>query len=132
MDKTFVSRKPIYASNVALHAYELVSQPREHRGPLPTAAELDTLRDDLGTFTEDRLDQIVGDRQAFVNVSREAVIAGHCLSLSKRRVVLEVLDDIVSDTAFTDSITPKAVPRVTLVPTWGSSRNTMSPNCCWA
>ena len=104
MKKPHVSRKPIYKSNVRLRAYALVSQPREHRGPLPTAGELDTLRDDLGTFTEDRLDQIVGDHQAFVSVSREAVIAGHCLSLSKRRVVLEVLDDIVSDTAFTDAL----------------------------
>jgi EAL and modified HD-GYP domain-containing signal transduction protein len=57
---------------------------------------LDTLREDLSTFSEVGLNQIVGDHQAIVTVSRDAVIAGYCLSLSKHRVVLEVFDDIVS------------------------------------
>ncbi len=104
MEKTYVSRKPIYGSNVSVHAYELISQPRERSNPLPTAIDLDTLRDDLGTFSEVGLDQIVGDHQAFVNVSREAVIAGYCLSLSKHRVVLEVLSEIISDPALTDGL----------------------------
>ena len=99
MEKTYITRKPIYESNEALHSYEIVAQTREAIGSLPTAADLDTLRDDMGTFSEVGLNQIVGDHQAFVNVSRDAVIAGYCLSLSKHRVVLEVLDDIVSDPA---------------------------------
>ena len=97
MEKTYITRKPIYQSNEALHSYEIVAQPRLGIGSLPTAADLDTLREDLGTFSEVGLNQIVGDHHAFVNVSRAAVIAGYCLSLSKHRVVLEVLDDIVSD-----------------------------------
>ena len=95
---------PIYESNVALHAYELVSQPRDEGSPHPPAAELDALRDELGTFSEVGLDQIVGNHQAFVDVSHDAVMAGYCLSLSKQRVVLEVLDDIVSDPAFKDEL----------------------------
>jgi len=99
MEKTYITRKPIYESNEAVHSYEIVAQTREAIGSLPTAADLDTLREDLGTFSEVGLNQIVGDHKAFVNVSRDAVIAGYCLSLSKHRVVLEVLDDIVSDPA---------------------------------
>ena len=95
---------PIYESNVALHAYELVSQPRDEGSPHPPSAELDALRDELGTFSEVGLDQIVGNHQAFVDVSHDAVMAGYCLSLSKQRVVLEVLDDIVSDPAFKDEL----------------------------
>ena len=104
MDKTYVSRKPIYESNATVHAYKLIAQPRERSNPLPTAHDLDTLRDDLGTFSEVGLDQIVGNHQAFVNVSREAVIAGYCRSLSKHRVVLEVLPGIVLDPALTDGL----------------------------
>ncbi len=104
MEKGYVSRMPIYESNVALHAYELVSQPRDEGSPHPSAAELDALRDELGTFSEVGLDQIVGNNQAFVDVSHDGVMAGYCLSLSKQRVVLEVLDDIVSDPAFKDEL----------------------------
>ncbi len=99
MEKTYVSRIPIYESNVALHAYEVLSQTRESSGSVPTPTELDIIREDLGTFSDVGLNQIVGNQQAFVDVSRDAVVAGYCLSLSKHRVVLEVLDDIVSDPA---------------------------------
>ena len=104
MEKPYVSQKPIYRSNVALHAYELVSQTREGSGSLATAQDLDTLRDDLRTFSEIGLEQIVGDQQVFVNVSRDAVIAGYCLSLSKHRIALEILDDIVSNPARKDEL----------------------------
>ena len=104
MEKTYVSRKPIYESNVRLHAYELVSQPREGVNSFPTVADLETVRADLGTFSEVGLDQIVGDQQAFVDLSREAVLAGYCLSLSKNRVILEILDDIVSDPELRDEL----------------------------
>ena len=35
-----------------------------------------------------------------------------------------------SDTAFTDSIVPKARPLVSVAPTSGSSTYTTSPSCC--
>ena len=41
----------------------------------------------------------MGAKQVFVGVRREAILAGYCESLSKQRVVLKVLDDIVSDSA---------------------------------
>ena len=87
-----------------LHAYDLVSQPREISNSPPTAEELETLRIDLDAFSEVGLDQIVGGRQAFVNISREAVLSGYCESLSKGRVVLAVLDDLVSDSTLKDEL----------------------------
>lgn len=129
VEKTFVSRQPIYDSTVQVHAYELVSQPRQ-RNPLPTVDELETLRADLGTFTDVGLDQIVGAQQAFVGVRREAVLAGHCEFLSKHRVVLKVLDDIVSDPALRvglEKLASKgyriAVPNPTAEPLNGSHRS---------
>ena len=129
VEKTFVSRQPIYDSTVQVHAYELVSQPRQ-RNPLPTVDELETLRADLGTFTDVGLDQIVGVQQAFVGVRREAVLAGHCEFLSKHRVVLKVLDDIVSDPALRvglEKLASKgyriAVPNPTAEPLNGSHRS---------
>ena len=37
-----------------------------------------------------------------------------------------------SETAFTDSTTPKVFMAVTLAPTFGSSTKTTSPSCSWA
>ena len=97
VETNYVSRQPIYGSNVQLHAYALVSQSRERGNGLPTVDELETLQGDIQTFSDVGLDQLVGDQLAFVALPREAVLAGCCESLSKRRVVLKILDDIVSD-----------------------------------
>ena len=104
METTYVNRKPICTSNVTLHAYELNSQPREDRRSVLTGEEFEALHADLGTFSDVGLDQIVGDHPAFVNLSRDAVVSRYCLSLSKHRVVLEILDDIVSDTALKNEL----------------------------
>ncbi len=64
----------------------------------------DQLRADLGTFSDVGLDQIAGDNLAFVAVSREAMVGGFCDALSKQRVVLEVLGNIVFDDEFHDAL----------------------------
>ena len=104
MDKAFVSRKPIYESSMALHAYDLVSQPRTISNSPPTDEELATVRADLDAFSEVGLDQIVGDHRAFVNVSRDAVVSGYCKSLSKQRVVLVMPEDIGVEPTLNDEL----------------------------
>ncbi len=102
MEKTFVSRHPIYESHVNLLAYELQSQNRVANGNGPIDSE--TIKADLSTFSDVGLDHIAGDHLAFVNVSREAVLGGHCDALSKQRVVLEVLSDVVFDESLRDGL----------------------------
>ena len=102
MEKTFVSRHPIYESHVNLLAYELQSQNRVANGNGPIESE--AIKADLSTFSDVGLDHIAGDHLAFVNVSREAVLGGHCDALSKQRVVLEVLRDIVFDESLRDGL----------------------------
>ncbi len=102
MEKTFVSRHPIYESHVNLLAYELQSQNRVANGNGPIDSE--TIKADLSTFSDVGLDHIAGDHLAFLNVSREAVLGGHCAALSKQRVVLEVLSDVVFDESLRDGL----------------------------
>ena len=102
MEKTFVSRHPIYESHVNLLAYELRSQNRVANGN--GAIDSETTKADLRTFSDVGLDHIAGNHLAFVNVSREAVLGGHCDALSKQRVVLEVLRDIVFDESLRDGL----------------------------
>ncbi len=101
-DKTFVNRQPIYGAHVNLLAYELLSQVRANTVDEPVDA--DQLRADLGTFSEVGLDHIAGGHLTFVGVSREAILGGFCDALSKQRVVLEVLGDIVFDEQLHDSL----------------------------
>ena len=101
-DRVFVNRQPIYGAHFNLLAYELLSQVRQTTLNEPVGA--DQLRADLGTFSEVGLDQIAGDHLAFVAVSREAIVGGFCDALSKRRVVLEVLGNIVFDDEIHDAL----------------------------
>ena len=102
MDRVFVNRQPIYGAHFNLLAYELLSQVRTTTLNEPVGA--DQLRADLGIFSEVGLDQIAGDHLAFVAISREAIVGGFCDALSKQRVVLEVLGNIVFDDELHDAL----------------------------
>jgi len=47
----------------------------------------------VNALTEIGLDQVVGDRPAWINVSRDFVLAGLARALPAERVVLELLED---------------------------------------
>jgi EAL and modified HD-GYP domain-containing signal transduction protein len=51
----------------------------------------------VNAFTELGLDTVVGDRRAWVNVSREFVVSAMTYALPKERVVLELLEDQGAD-----------------------------------
>ena len=101
-ERAFVNRQPIFGAQLNLLAYELLSQVRTATANEPVSA--DQIRADLGTFSDVGLDQIAGDHLAFVAVSREAILGGFCDALSKHRVVLEVLGDILFDDELHDAL----------------------------
>lgn len=101
-EKVLINRQPIYGRQVNLLAYELLSQVRESKATEEVEAEL--LRGDLATFSDVGLEHIAGDHLAFVSVTRDAILGGLCDVLSKQRVVLEVLSDIVLDDRLHDAL----------------------------
>ena len=98
MSDVFVARQPIFDARLDVAAYELL-----FRG----ANSLDrAVIDDndeatstvvINAFTELGLDTVVGDRRAWVNVSRDFVVRAMAFALPRDRVVLELLEDQAVD-----------------------------------
>lgn len=97
MDDIFVGRQPIYDARLEVYAYELLFR----AGDTTTADVVDgdqaTSQVIVNTFIEIGLDQIVGDRLAFLNLTRSFLIKDLSGVLPPGRVVLEVLEDIEPD-----------------------------------
>jgi EAL and modified HD-GYP domain-containing signal transduction protein len=98
MSDVFVARQPIFDSNLEVRAYELL-----FRGSnaidraIVTDNEEATSTVVINAFTELGLETVVGERRAWVNVSREFVTSGMAFALPKERVVLELLEDQGAD-----------------------------------
>lgn len=92
----YVSRQPIYTRSMAVYAYELLFR----NGPSSTSAGVEGDRataEVILNLIDIGLEHIIGNEQAFVNVTRNFLVEGYCRSLPVKSVVLEVLDDIRPD-----------------------------------
>ncbi len=96
MMQIFVGRQPVFARSLATVGYELLFRSRENA---ESAAVIDgdaaTAQVLLNAITEIGLDQLVGDRLAFVNLTgRYLADPALIRCLPPDRVVLEVLEDV--------------------------------------
>ena len=92
-----VSRQPIYDREFGLFAYELLYG-NETLENAPAARPGDPGTDVLLTALLDiGLETLTGDGLAFVNVSRESIVRGHCEALPAERVVLGISSDFELD-----------------------------------
>ena len=87
--EVFINRHPIFQSNVDAFAYELLTQRKKAEGS--AAGFLVVAQTILDRFTEQGLDQLVGDKLALISVPQGAIVGGYCESLPKQRAILEVL-----------------------------------------
>jgi c-di-GMP phosphodiesterase len=94
----FVARQPIFDPRLEVAAYELL-----FRGSNSIDRALIEDNDEatstvvINAFTELGLDSVVGDRRAWVNVSRDFVVQSMAFALPRDRVVLELLEDQAID-----------------------------------
>ncbi|RMH07719.1 MAG: HDOD domain-containing protein [Nitrospirae bacterium] len=100
-----VGRQPIYGRNMELFAYELLFRGDETNQATILDGDHATAQVVLNAFSEIGLDQIVNGYLAFVNITRSFLVEGHCLSLPKERVVLEVLETIAPDREVVTALT---------------------------
>jgi EAL and modified HD-GYP domain-containing signal transduction protein len=95
MSDVFVARQPIFNSDLEVVGYELLFRSREAQAiPSPEGATASVV---LNAFTEIGLERIVGDRTAWINVSREFVVNGLAQTLPAGKVRLELLEDQMLD-----------------------------------
>lgn len=93
----YSARQPILDRREAVYGYELLfrSGPENRYTALdPEWASATGLEQATAGFG---LDRLVGDRRAFVNLSRGAVLSEYHRLLPRERVVLELLEDIAPD-----------------------------------
>lgn len=97
MSDIYIARQPIYDRDLNVYAYELL-----FRGDTTNEAGFvdgDQATSDVivNTFMEIGLNNIVGDRLAFINLTRAFIVDERPISLPRDRVVLELLEDIDAD-----------------------------------
>src|SRR5215213_539012 len=105
MSEVFVARQPIFDPRLEVAAYELL-----FRGSNTIDRALISDNDEatstvvINAFTELGLDTVVGDRNAWVNVSRDFVLQSMAFALPRDRVVLELLEDQAVDQPLIDAL----------------------------
>ncbi|VAW80116.1 Predicted signal transduction protein [hydrothermal vent metagenome] len=97
MNEIFVGRQPIYDRKQGVYAYELLFRSTHINAADITDGDRATSDVIVNTFMEIGLDNIVGDKLAFINLTRSFFVDEMTISLPKDRVVLELLEDIEAD-----------------------------------
>jgi EAL and modified HD-GYP domain-containing signal transduction protein len=97
MSDIYIGRQPIYDRKLNVYAYELLFRAAADNSASFTDGDQATTDVIVNTFLEIGLDNIVGNRLAFINLTRSFFVGEHSISLPKDRVVLELLEDIDAD-----------------------------------
>lgn len=93
----YVGRQPIYDADLNVFGYELLFRNFGDDEAKFVDGDSATSRVILNTFMEIGLEHLVGNGLAFINLTRNFVVAQHPLPLPRDNVVLEILEDIVID-----------------------------------
>jgi EAL and modified HD-GYP domain-containing signal transduction protein len=97
MSEVFVARQPIYNRTQHVYGYELLyrsdsdNQCRSIEGDVATSQLI------LNAVTDMGLDNLVGSRPAFINLSHGFLVGKYQLPLPSNRVVIEVLENVEID-----------------------------------
>ena len=92
MTEIFLARQPILDFKQSVRGYELLYRDGDVERAIVDDDELATARVALNALTDIGLDQVVGRRRAWINVTRPFVLEGLAQSLPAERVVLELSD----------------------------------------
>ena len=92
----YVSRQPIYTKRIEVYGYELLFRDSATNQANIVDGESATAQVILN-FIEFGVNEIVGDHPAFINLTRDFILEGHCEALPKDRIVLEVLEDVTAE-----------------------------------
>src|SRR4051812_19623120 len=104
MPSVFIARQPIFDRDLAVTGYELLFRGANENVAIVSDHDEATSTVVMNAFTEIGLDNVVGERRAWINVSRDFLLGGFARALPRGRVVLELLEDQVVDHALLESL----------------------------
>src|SRR3954464_3346970 len=93
LPKVFIARQPIFDRDLEVNGYELLFRGANENVAIVSDHDEATSTVVVNAFTEIGLDNVVGDRRAWINVSRDFLLGGFARALPRSRVVLELLED---------------------------------------
>ena len=97
MAEVFVARQPIFDRRLEVVGYELLFRGGRVQEATVASPEGATASVVLNSLTEIGLERIVGNRSAWINVSREFVLSGLAETVPPGLVCLELLEDQLLD-----------------------------------
>jgi c-di-GMP-related signal transduction protein len=103
-----VGRQPIFDATGDLVAYELLFRGSVHAVDAGRRDTYATSQVILNAFTEFGIDEVVGDRTCFINMTREFLTGELILPFGPENVVLEVLETITVDDEVVAGVTALA------------------------
>jgi len=104
MENISLARQPIYDRGLSVFAYELLFRNSEDNRADFINGDDATSQVILSALIEVGLDELVGDKMAFINVTRKFLLGELPFPLDKKKVTLEVLEDIIYDNELIEGV----------------------------
>ncbi len=101
----YVARQSIYDAELNVVGYEVLYRNSQENRAAVSDGNQATSELLLNAAVEIGLERVVGDKLAFVNLTREFLIGRHPLPLDNGQLVLEILEDVAIDQELVDGVT---------------------------
>lgn len=95
---TFIGRQPIYDRGLDVYAYELLHRRGKENQATFTDGDLATSQVIINIFLDVGLENLVGSKPAFINITGDFFTGDYPLPVSHEQVVFELLETIAPDT----------------------------------
>lgn len=97
MSDALVGRQSICDGDLEVVGYELLYRSSRDVSPRDVDGDAATASVAINALVEIGLDRLVGDKRAFVNLTRNFIVGGHWRNLPPDRVYLEILESVPPD-----------------------------------
>jgi EAL and modified HD-GYP domain-containing signal transduction protein len=102
--RVFIARQPIFDRTLDVVGYELLFRGANQHVAVFSDHDEATSTVVMNAFTEIGLDNVVGERLAWINVSRDFLLGSLSRALPRGRVVLELLEDQEIDDSLIEAL----------------------------
>jgi c-di-GMP phosphodiesterase len=105
MSELLIARQPIFNRNLEVIAYELLYRSvSDKQNAKFIDGDLATTQVILDTFTHLGLEALVGNKIAFINMTRNFLVGTYPIPFAPNQVILEILEDITLDQPLIDGV----------------------------